>query len=107
MVVMEKLALRALNPNDRNDAEIKAQINIIIQELQDKHYVHGDFRDSNIMFDTEKNRVVVLDFDWAGIEGIHVYPPFMNPEITWPEGACTGQPLCNAHDCYWLDDIFG
>jgi hypothetical protein len=104
---MEKLALRALSPNDRKNAGIQAQINIIIKELQDKHYVHGDFRGSNVMFDTEQNRVVVLDFDWAGIDGINVYPPFMNPEINWPEGAFPGQPLRHAHDCYWLDDIFG
>lgn len=107
VVVMEKLALRALSPSDRKNSGIQAQINIIIKEWQDKHYVHGDFRGSNVMFDTEQNRVVVLDFDWAGIDGIDVYPPFMNPEINWPEGAFTGQPLRHAHDCYWLNDIFG
>ena len=70
VVVMEKLALRALNPNDRNNAEIKAQINIIIQELQDKHYVHGDFRGSNVMFDTEQNRLLCWTLIGPGLMGL-------------------------------------
>ena len=49
----------------------------------------------------------MLDFDWTRIDGIDVYPPFMNPEINWPKEAFTGQPLYHAYCCYWLDDIFG
>ncbi len=56
---------------------------------------------TNILFDTLANRVVLVDFDWAGIDGIDVYPPFMNPDINWPEGASTGKPLHHEHDLYW------
>ena len=106
VVVMEKLSLRELSRSDIKDAKIRKQINIIVQKLKEKCYVHGDIRGSNVMFDTERNRVVLLDFDWAGREGIDVYPPFMNPEIKWPEGASAGQPLRHEHDLYWLKGFF-
>jgi hypothetical protein len=48
---------------------------------------------------------VFVYIDWTGIEGEDKYPPFMNPEISWPDGASTGQPLRHEHDIYWLNDL--
>ena len=105
VVVMEKLVLRQLTKYDLNKADIQEKINRIAYELQKKNYVHGDLRDANVLFDTENNRVVVVDFDWSGIDGESVYPPFMNPEIIWPDGASTGQIMCHQHDVYWLSQL--
>eukprot|EP00475_Leptophrys_vorax_P035082 TRINITY_DN5741_c0_g1_i5.p1 TRINITY_DN5741_c0_g1~~TRINITY_DN5741_c0_g1_i5.p1 ORF type:complete len:528 (+),score=101.91 TRINITY_DN5741_c0_g1_i5:24-1607(+) len=105
VVVMEKLTLRALSPDDFTKSQIRDQINFIFHKLKEKSYVHGDMRRTNILLDTLANRVVLVDFDWAGIDGIDVYPPFMNPDINWPEGASTGKPLRHEHDLYWLNDL--
>ena len=106
VVVMEKLALRALEPDDDAKYGIRDQISVVVQKLKEKLYVHGDMRTTNVLFDTLANRVVLVDFDWAGIDGTAVYPPFMNPDINWPEGASTGQPIRHEHDLYWLNALF-
>jgi hypothetical protein len=50
---------------------------------------------------------VVIDFDWAGVVNIDVYPPFMNTkDISWPTGASTGFPLLHEHDAYWMRLLF-
>jgi hypothetical protein len=100
VVVMEKLALRALSHDDLVQSQIRDQIGFILAKLKEKNYVHGDMRRANILFNTHTSRVVLVDFDWAGIEGIDVYPSFMNPVINWPEGASTGRPLRHEHDIY-------
>ncbi|OWY98679.1 Crinkler (CRN), partial [Phytophthora megakarya] len=61
--------------------------------LKDASFVHGDLRENNVMWDSFKNRVVLIDFDWAGKDGVDTYPPFMNDEIAWPKGAEYGKPL--------------
>lgn len=57
-----------------------------------------------VLLDTTQNRVVLVDFDWTGIDGIDVHPSFMNPDLSWPEGASAGQSLY--HDQYWSEDVF-
>jgi hypothetical protein len=106
VVVMEKLSLRPLSFDDRKNTEIRDQVQFIVQKLKEKRYVHGDMRESNVLFDTLGKRVVLVDFDWAGVDGIDVYPPFMNPALNWPEGATTGQPLRHEHDLYWFEYFF-
>eukprot|EP00557_Chaetoceros_sp_GSL56_P008713 CAMPEP_0176496178 /NCGR_PEP_ID=MMETSP0200_2-20121128/11059_1 /TAXON_ID=947934 /ORGANISM="Chaetoceros sp., Strain GSL56" /LENGTH=541 /DNA_ID=CAMNT_0017894121 /DNA_START=97 /DNA_END=1719 /DNA_ORIENTATION=- len=102
MVVMEKLpALRQITREDATNGSICGQIRYILDKLIEKNYVHGDMRETNVLIDTLGNRVVLVDFDWAGIDGVDVYPPFMNPAICWPDGASTGMPLRHHHDQYW------
>jgi len=105
VVVMENLSLRALSSDDLSKSQIRDQINFILVKLKEKNYVHGDMRRANVLFDILANRVVLVDFDWAGIDGNDVYPPFMNPDINWPEGASTGKPLHHEHDLYWWNGI--
>ena len=105
VVVMEKLVLRDLTSDDLAQSEIKKQIKHIQSKLKEKNYVHGDLRCCNILFDTGTNKVVLVDFDWSGLHGISVYPPFMNPAIPWPEGALTGQPLHHDHDLVFVHEI--
>jgi hypothetical protein len=104
-VVMEKLSLRPLGPDDVVDSQIREQVSFIVEKLQERNYVHGDMRSTNVLFDVLAKRVVLVDFDWAGVDGIAVYPPFMNPVINWPKGAVTGQPIRHQHDRYWLEDF--
>jgi serine/threonine protein kinase len=103
VVVMEKLNLKRLTDDQLSKPEIIQQIENISLRLNEKNFVHGDLREGNIYFDIENKKVVVIDFDWSGCHRIDLYPPYMNPEIVWPEGASTGNPLLHEHDVYWLD----
>jgi len=106
VVVMEKLKLRSLTKDDLSKSEIQEQIQLIAARLREGQYVHGDLRSCNILFEVVQNRVILLDFDWSGHHNVDVYPPFMNPVITWPETAKTGLPLLHEHDDYWLARLF-
>jgi hypothetical protein len=46
--------------------------------------------------------VKFIDFDWAGVEGVQRYPPFMSDAVLWPPGAETGQLISQEHDCALL-----
>jgi hypothetical protein len=106
VVIMEKLDLRPLVRGDAKDAGIQSQARFIFETLQEKNYVHGDMRESNVLINRSTNRLVLVDFDWAGIHGVDLYPPFMNPDINWPDGASTGKPLLHDHDSSWLNSFF-
>jgi len=84
VVVMEKLNLRELTDDEWHDPEIHQQLKFILSKLKEKQYVHGDFV-YNIRFDIGANRVVLIDFDWSGVDGKDVYPPFINPDKYWPD----------------------
>ncbi|KAH9122890.1 hypothetical protein AeMF1_006003 [Aphanomyces euteiches] len=98
-VVMEKLELKPIlnaltdakgdsKVNAKVDAKvIRRQVLEIKNRLAAAKLVHGDLRDANIFWDYTKDRVVLIDFDWSGKEGDTCYPPFMNPDITWPPEA--------------------
>ncbi|KAK1934320.1 WD repeat-containing protein 5B [Phytophthora citrophthora] len=102
-VVMEQLLLCPLR---HADGEIvRDQLLKIKNTLKDKSFVHGDLREHNVMWDTSKSRVVLIDFDWSGRDGVDTYPPFMNAEIAWPQGAVCGKPLRVDHDAYWIASI--
>jgi len=49
--------------------------------------------------------VILIDFDWSGINGKDSYPCDMNPEVEWPDGASTGKILSFAHDDYWIKQL--
>ena len=105
-VVMEKLELRTLSNKDLAEEGVQDQLTLILEALKAKKYVHGDMRGNNIQFDSAANRVVLIDFDWAGVEDEAVYPAFMNPNLGWPEGAAYGRPLRHEHDVWWVKASF-
>jgi hypothetical protein len=106
VVIMEKLDLRPLVLSDAKDPSIQSQARFVFQTLQEKNYVHGDMRESNMLIDRLTNRLILVDYDWAGINGVDLYPPFMNPDINWPDGAATGKPLLHEHDLAWINSFF-
>lgn len=65
--------------------------------FHDAGMVHGDLRSPNLMVNGD--RVMVLDFDWAGRAGEVRYPCVLNhKDICWPEGADIGALISRAHD---------
>ena len=54
--------------------------------------VHGDLRQTNVAVQRGDKGWMVkfVDYDWAGVAGLHRFPPCMNSQIDWPNGV---QPL--------------
>ncbi|KAK1930454.1 hypothetical protein P3T76_014125 [Phytophthora citrophthora] len=64
-IVMEELPLISLcMAKDR--AIVRGQLHKIKKALSNASFVHGDLRENNVMWDSVKNRVVLIDFDWSG-----------------------------------------
>jgi len=101
-VVMEWADVTPLGKE--NYAAMVPQARDFLKQFHANQFVHGDFRPNNLAIGKE-DRLVVLDFDWAGTCGEVTYPPFMNPEIAWPPGADSGRIIPPEHDFYWCDRI--
>eukprot|EP00197_Chlamydomonas_leiostraca_P010975 CAMPEP_0202884864 /NCGR_PEP_ID=MMETSP1391-20130828/41369_1 /ASSEMBLY_ACC=CAM_ASM_000867 /TAXON_ID=1034604 /ORGANISM="Chlamydomonas leiostraca, Strain SAG 11-49" /LENGTH=701 /DNA_ID=CAMNT_0049568097 /DNA_START=242 /DNA_END=2347 /DNA_ORIENTATION=+ len=48
-------------------------------------------------------RVALIDFDWAGVEGSARYPPFLHPAVPWPPGVGAGALIQQVHDRQLLE----
>jgi RIO-like serine/threonine protein kinase len=77
--------------------------------LQAKGLVHDDLREANLMLQADQSggadKVMMLDFDWAGKEVEARCPLCLNTEIRWPKGAVPGEAVIAAHDKWWLDKL--
>ncbi|CAG8618429.1 1798_t:CDS:2, partial [Racocetra persica] len=75
-----------------------------ISKLHKKNIVFADLCDSNILVNKSQDQYqgMLIDFDWAGEEGIKCYPFFMNEDINWPPGAENRKKLSQEYDMHWL-----
>jgi len=116
MAVMEYLdpqTYRILEPEDGSNPRLKAEIWRVVNVLHDGGFVHGDIRDVNMMtrhqWRTEEKarNVFLLDFDWAGPEGVTKYPPHLNLQtVKRHEGAKDGALITQEHDRAMVHCIF-
>ena len=71
-------------------------------------FVHGDIRSCNFLFykDQEEFKVMILDFDWAGVIGAAKYPDNINTvSVERPDGVGPGLPIIAKHDLEMIDLI--
>ncbi|EGO02239.1 hypothetical protein SERLA73DRAFT_178089 [Serpula lacrymans var. lacrymans S7.3] len=55
--------------------------------LADNLMVHGDLRRPNIfVVKNEEEKVMIIDFDWAGKDGVVRYPLHLSRGVQWAEG---------------------
>ncbi|CAH1767615.1 7779_t:CDS:2, partial [Entrophospora sp. SA101] len=110
MIIMEYLSpekfitvYEALSPPDKTKSDkflelAKNAINL----LHGEGYVHGDVRTSNLMISNDKDRIMIVDFDWAGQEGVAKYPYIMNMNVPWSHGVQNGGMIRKEHDYNFL-----
>ncbi|KAI0716322.1 hypothetical protein C8Q76DRAFT_723707 [Earliella scabrosa] len=62
-----------------------ADLDLAVDELQRRGYVHGDLRSPNIIVQRhgDQRRAFVIDFDSAGRVGEARYSMYLNPEAGW------------------------
>ncbi|KAG8899094.1 hypothetical protein FRC01_010673, partial [Tulasnella sp. 417] len=102
---MESAKLRRLPPSAFEDVERA------IRALHEEGWVFGDLRPPNIMLYMMRDSggggirkgAMLVDFDWAGKENEQRYPPSLNPDIEWPEGAVGWGLIRMEHDDRMLE----
>lgn len=111
MVVMDRiLAYDVLADLPHTVRLPRSVFEAIGQELKTLHarkLVHGDIRDTNILVhQTDRTKFMIIDFDWAGVEDVVRYPPYVNhTNINRPKDARDGLPIKAAHDDAMIDGI--
>ncbi|PIL36521.1 hypothetical protein GSI_00210 [Ganoderma sinense ZZ0214-1] len=90
MVIMEEVQTEPgrMDPHPCNyhqdDVDIvQRDIGRAVNILHEHGLVHGDLRVPNMVI--HWGRGYLIDFDWAGVEGVARYPPSLNPEVKWPD----------------------
>ncbi|KAG2335614.1 hypothetical protein BDR05DRAFT_971585 [Suillus weaverae] len=111
MVVMDKLdgydVLADLSHTDRLPRSLFEAIREQLKTLHARRLVHGDVRDTNVLVKKDdRTKFMIIDFDWAGVEEVVRYPPYVNyTKIKRPNDARDGLLVKAAHDSAMLDDI--
>ncbi|PCH34829.1 hypothetical protein WOLCODRAFT_165848 [Wolfiporia cocos MD-104 SS10] len=109
MVVMEYVAgMTAGDAALKNDGILPSGVHPAVyraMSLLHKHgMVHGDVRLPNIIIEEDhegkdvRDRVKIVDFDWAGEDGTVRYPLHLSTAIRWADGVDDYEPITAAHD---------
>ena len=116
VIVMEYIEGKTLHEcrctlRDPQKDAIRKKLKEAIQSMRDKKYVHGDLRQPNIMIKNSETgsdspTPIIVDFDWAGIEGVAKYPLNLNQVVDWPSDAKSGLNILNSHDIYMVENLF-
>ncbi|KAH8091692.1 hypothetical protein BXZ70DRAFT_898736 [Cristinia sonorae] len=108
MVVMEYVEGATLHDavHDREDipANAKQETARALSILHNAGFVFGDLRSPNVML--SKSGLKLIDFDWAGKEGVATYPRRLSKGIPWAKGVADFAPMRKAHDLEMLDKVF-
>jgi len=73
-----------------------------LNKIHSVGYVHGDFREYNIMCNLQTGKVKVVDFEFSGKEDA-VYPVPLNTRIHWPAGVEFRGHLNKQHDLVFFE----
>lgn len=107
VIVMADVSSSYVPANEVDITEdLQGSIKAAVLTLHDLGFVHGDLRSPNILVRrnsaVEGSTILLMDFDWPGVEGETLYPRRMNKDIPWAEGVEVTRPITKAHDMYML-----
>ncbi|KAJ3849749.1 hypothetical protein EV368DRAFT_46684 [Lentinula lateritia] len=88
--------------------KVQAVVIAKIQRYFDEGFVHGDLRAANIFVDGERQNIMVIDYDWAGLNKEVTYPPDVRSSIDiWrPRVELSLRPIETEHDCQMLKHLY-
>ncbi|KAK7437510.1 hypothetical protein VKT23_018582 [Stygiomarasmius scandens] len=113
MLVMEhvegQMAAQLWLKNGRLPQSVYTDIDKAIQLLHREGIVHGDLRLQNIMVrkDADENEwhALVIDFEWAGRDGVVRYPASLTKLEVWAADVGAYRKITKAHDLHMLDQV--
>jgi hypothetical protein len=106
MVVMERIEGNTMDKASTLPTGAREKTQLAIKKLHDAKLVFGDLRGPNVMFSGEK--VLLIDFDWAGKVDEARYPRNLSRKVKWPKVAAElemGLILAD-HDQFMLNQLF-
>ncbi|TFK89429.1 hypothetical protein K466DRAFT_545232 [Polyporus arcularius HHB13444] len=91
-------------------AEARKQVQAKLAVLHEKGFVHGDLRDVNVLVRKEDAPgdgadILIVDWDWAGVEGEAKYPRSINPQIARPLDALAATNIKAEHDVWMVQRL--
>ncbi|KAJ6557425.1 hypothetical protein B0H10DRAFT_2120931 [Mycena sp. CBHHK59/15] len=108
MVVMEDVSedytsLAEAKSRGSDVQGIQGAVKQVLRSLHQANYVHGDVRDVNVLvcnnrLSANRSRILLVDWDWAGLSGEVTYPVALNTAVPRPHGAVAGAVIEMAHD---------
>jgi serine/threonine protein kinase len=108
IVIMEylndyKMVSEAINEPESVKKEIMDKMHQALEILHQDEFVHGDFRDNNIMYKIDGSviQLKIVDFDFAGKCGEARYGPQMNMELNWHPDVKDYGLVEKSHDIHW------
>ena len=90
---------------DLSGQSMRTKLRQAIALLHKHGMVHGDLRWQNVLV-YRAEHLRVIDFDWAGPEGIACYPDDLTPDASWPASAGPGKLITKEYDLYWVERLF-
>ena len=108
VVVMDFVEGHCLDNEIVLPGEVLEVLRDTISSLHYENLVYGDLRPPNVILSDNGQggkRAILLDFDWAGKEGVALYPVDINTEVAWHEDVKPGRPICREHDLFMLDHL--
>ncbi|KAI0746305.1 hypothetical protein C8Q80DRAFT_1235011 [Daedaleopsis nitida] len=130
MIVMDDMCkeytstMYDLHNNEAKDIPVRCEPAVSLNEagpmveeklraLHEAGFVHGDVLAVNVLVRNKSATperalpdVLLVDFDWAGSVGEAVYPRNMNPEISRPEEAQSGEEIKTEHDIWMAKRLY-
>ncbi|KAJ3847598.1 hypothetical protein EV368DRAFT_68972 [Lentinula lateritia] len=112
MVVMEPIPKGYMETDSIKGGEEQGRVQaVVIAKMRryfDEGFVHGDLRAANIFVDGERQNIMVIDYDWAGLNKEVAYPPDVRSSIDiWrPRAELSLRPIETEHDCQMLKHLY-
>lgn len=88
---------------DHPTTQQKKNLRGIAAKLKSTGFVHGDLRAPNIL--VQGDRVLAIDYDWAGRLGQVRYPIHLNQDEIWHNDACVGCAIEHSHDAFMVEQL--
>jgi tRNA A-37 threonylcarbamoyl transferase component Bud32 len=109
MVVMDRVDGKSIWQLQGDKIPVPAIVSERVRDavllLHENNIVFGDLRDPNILYDVSNDRVVLVDFDWAGKDGESRYPATLNHGNVWAEDVSAYSIMKKDHDIWQLNRL--
>lgn len=113
VVVMKEIAGPNLeSAGIKLPSRAQSDIQAALRLLHKENLVFGDLRPPNVMlYDRQSSSkgleqgAMLVDFDWAGSEGVARYPPSLNTGVRWAKGVEEAGFITREHDNEMLQSL--
>ena len=104
MVVMDRVSGQSVwqlqQKKEKIPSIVLTKVTEAVRLLHEQNIVFGDLQLPNILYDESKDHVVLVNFDWPGVDR---YPATLNPSNLWDEDVAPYGLMHKSHDLWQLE----